>query len=320
MLLKKKLVAAVAVAIGLNGVALAASQDVYPARDIELVVPYSAGGSVDAMARHFARELARILNASIVVQNRDGAGGTIGVAAVATAAPDGYTVLFSPSSPLTQAPFLMGAVPYKVEDIQPICQIFENPFVIAVRKDSAIASLDALLARARENPAKVSFGHAGMGSVPHLATASLAQAARVDLMDIAFRGDSQVLPQVLGGHVDFAAIGASNVAGKDLKVLAVLGMSRLAAFPEAPAVSEAGVRDAIVARNGLYVRRDAPDAVKQKLAQACKAATESEAFGTAAGTLYQEVRYMDSTAFDEQLQRDRQVNRKLIEDLGLLKQ
>lgn len=320
MFVKKKLATLVAAALGLNGAAMAASQDVYPTRDIELVVPYSAGGSVDAMARNFSRELARILDVSVVVQNRDGAGGTIGVGAVATAAPDGYTVLFSPSSPLTQAPFLMGTVPYKVEDIQPICQIFENPFVIAVRKDSSIDSLDALLASARENPAKVSFGHAGMGSVPHLATASLAQAVDVDFVDIPFRGDSQVLPQVLGGHVDFAAIGASNVAGKDLKVLAVLGMNRLSAFPDAPAVSEAGVKDAIVARNGLYVRRDAPQAVKQKLGQACKTATESEAFRTAAGALYQEVRHMDSAAFDEQLQRDQQVNRKLIGDLGLSKQ
>lgn len=320
MLLKKKLAAMAAAALGLNGAAVAASQDVYPARDVELVVPYSAGGSVDSMARNFSRELARILDVSVVVQNRDGAGGTIGVAAVASAAPDGYTVLFSPSSPLTQAPYLMGAVPYKVEDIQPICQIFENPFVIAVRKDSDIDSLDSLLDRARKNPAKVSFGHAGMGSVPHLATASLAQAAKVDLVDIPFRGDSQVLPQVMGGHVDFAAIGASNVAGKDLRVLAVLGLNRLSAFPDAPAVSEAGVQDAIVARNGLYVRRDVPEAVKQKLGDACRTATESEAFRTAAGALYQEVRYMDSAAFGEQLQRDQQVNRKLIEDLGLSKQ
>lgn len=319
-MLHKKKPAALAVAVCLSGAALAAPPAGYPARDIELVVPYSAGGSVDAMARNFSQELARMLDVSVVVQNRDGAGGTIGVASVASAAPDGYTVLFSPSSPLTQAPYLMGTVPYRVADIQPVCQIFENPFVIAVRKDSDIDSLDALLTKARGNPAKVTFGHAGMGSVPHLATASLAQAARVDLVDIPFRGDAQVLPQVLGGHVDFAAIGASNVAGRDLRVLAVLGANRLSAFPDSPAVSEAGVRDAIVARNGLYVRRDAPDAVKQRLAQACRTATESEAFRKAAAALYQEVRYLDSAAFDEQLQRDQQVNRKLIEDLGLLKQ
>ena len=283
-------------------------------------MPYSAGGSVDAMARNFSKELSGILNTSVVVQNRDGAGGTIGVGAVASARADGYTVLFSPSSPLTQAPYLLGTVPYDVKDIQPICQIFENPFVIAVREESEIGSLQQLLEWARQNKGEATYGHAGLGSVPHLATAGLAQATDTELTDVPFRGDAQVLPQVLGGHVRFAAIGASNVAGKNLKVLAVLGKNRLAAFPDVPAVSEFGVEDAIVARNGLYVRRDTPEPIKQKLSSACEAVTKSDTFREAASGLYQEVRYMDAAAFETQLENDQRVNRALIQNLGLLKE
>src|SRR5690606_33291268 len=215
MLKNKKTLAAAVALLSMHAAGTQAAEPSYPTRDIELVVPYSAGGSVDAMARHFSKELSQILSASVVVNNRDGAGGTIGVGHVASAPPDGYTVLFSPSSPLTQAPYLLGKVPYQVKDIQPVCQIFENPFVIAVREESDIDSLQTLMDRAKKNPGTVSYGHAGIGSVPHLATASLARATQLELVDIAFRGDSQVLPQVMGGHVDFAAIGASNIAGKD---------------------------------------------------------------------------------------------------------
>jgi len=298
--------------------AAASAQGGYPARDVELVVPYSAGGSVDAMARAFSQEFGRILGRQVVVQNRDGAGGTIGVGAVAAAAPDGYTVLFSPSSPLTQAPFLLGKVPYDVKDIQPVCQIFENPFVIAVLEDSPLKSLDDLLGRAREKPGAVSYGHAGVGSVPHLATANLAKSAGITFNEVPFRGDAQVIPQVLGGHVDFGALGASTVAGKNMRVLAALGSQRLPAFPDAPAVSEVGVAHAIIARNGLYVNRAVPDAARQKLESACREATENAAFREAAQKMHQQVTYLDSATFAKTLAADYDANRALIESLGLL--
>lgn len=306
--------AAAALCAGLAAPVLAAN---YPARDVELIVPYSAGGSVDSMARAFAQELGQALGRSIVVQNRDGAGGTIGVGAVAAATPDGYTVLFSPSSPLTQAPHLMGKVPYDVADIQAVCQIFENPFVIAVREESPIRSLDALLAQAKTKPGSVSYGHAGLGSVPHLATASLAQATQVTFNDIAFRGDAQVIPQVLGGHVDFGALGASTVIGKPMRVLAVLGTERMPAFPDAPPVSDVGVKHAVIARNGLYVHRNVPAAVREKLAGACQQATQSPAFQAAAEKQAQRVRWRGPDDFARQLAADDAANRALIESLGL---
>ncbi len=294
------------------------AQDGYPGRDVELVVPYSAGGSVDTMARAFAKEFSQLLGAPVLVQNRDGAGGTIGVSAVASARPDGYTVLFSPSSPLTQAPFLLGKVPFDTKDIQPVCQIFENPFVIAVRSESPLQSLEQLLAQAKARPGSVSYGHAGLGSVPHLATANLAKSAQVQFNEVPFRGDSQVIPQVLGGHVDFGALGASAVAGKNMRVLATLGNKRLDAFGDAPAVSEVGVAHAIIARNGLYVNRQVPESIKGKLESACRQATQSPAFLQAAQSQHQQVTYMDSASFAAQLAKDYAANRQLIDALGLL--
>jgi len=296
-----------------------AAAQTYPSRPVELIVPYSVGGSVDVMARAFGRELSEILSTQVVINNRDGAGGTIGVAAVASARPDGYTVLFSPSSPLTQAPFLMVRLPYQPDSITPICQIFENPFVIAVRKDSPIHSIKELLDQARQQPGKLSYGHAGPGSVPHLATANLAKSSGVSFNEIAFRGDAQVIPQLLGGHIDFGALGVSSVVGKDLRILAVYGDKRLPGLPEVPAITEFGIKHAVIARNGLYVSQGVPQAARDKLQQACHAATEKGEFQKAAGQLYQQVNYLDSATFASRLASDNETNRALIQSLGLLK-
>lgn len=297
-----------------------AAQSEFPSRDVELVVPYSAGGSVDTMARAFSKAFGDALSHSVVVQNRDGAGGVIGVNFVVSSKPDGHTVLFSPSTPLTQVPFLTGNVPYKLEDLHPVCQLFENPFVIAVRDESPLTSLQQLLDEARAKPGVLSYGHAGIGSVPHLATASLAKAAGVTFNEVAFRGDAQVIPQVLGGHVDFGALGASTVSGRNMRVLAALGNKRMDAFPDAPAVSEAGVEHAVIARNGLYVNANVPASIRGKLEAACKSAAENSGFREAAAAMHQQVTYLDSTAFRKQLETDYEANRGLIESLGLAAQ
>lgn len=297
---------------------LAWAQAPYPAKPVETIVPYSAGGSVDVMARAFSREISETLGVQVVVNNRDGAGGTIGVGAIAAGRPDGYTILFSPSSPLTQAPFLMGKLPYQVDQITPICQVFENPFVIAVRKDSPIKNVKDLLERARAQPGQLSYGHAGPGSVPHLATASMAKTVGVTFNEIAFRGDAQVIPQMLGGHVDFGALGVSSVAGKDVRVLAVYGDKRLSGMPDVPAIAELGIPHAVIARNGLYVNRNVPQPIRETLQNACHTAVAKPEFQTAATQLYQQVNYLDAATFAARLKSDLDTNRALIQSLGLL--
>lgn len=295
----------------------AAAQGAFPQRDVELVVPYSAGGSVDGMARAFAKAFGAALGRDAIVQNRDGGGGVIGVNAVRNAPADGHTILFSPATPLTQVPFLTGNVPYTLDDFHPVCQLFENPFVIAVREESPLRSLEHLLEQAKARPGSLSFGHAGIGSVPHLATASLAKASGVTFNEIAFRGDAQVIPQVLGGHVDFGSLGVSTVAGKPLRVLASLGNQRIDAFPDAPAVTEFGVKHAIIARNGLYVSSKVPAEVRARLEAACLEASRNPEFLEAAKRQFQQVTYMDADAYRKQLQSDYQANEELIRSLGL---
>lgn len=289
----------------------------YPERDIELVVAYSAGGSVDSMARAFAEAMGRELGSKVVVHNRDGAGGTIGTAHVAGSRPDGHVLLFGPSTPLTQVPFLVGKVPYELNQFQPICQVFQNPFVIAVRLDSPYQSAAQLLDAAKAAPGTVSYGHAGVGSVPQLAVATLARAKDVRFNDIAFRGDAGAIPQVLGGHVDFGALGASTVAGRDFRVLAVLGDKRLPVFPDAPAMTELGAERAIIARNGIYAPADTPQPVVERLQSACEAVAKMPEFQEAASRQHQQITFMDAASFQRQLQDDYRANGELIQALGL---
>jgi hypothetical protein len=179
------------------------AQERAAARPVEVIMPYAAGGGVDAMGRAFAREASRLTGDAWVVVNKDGAAGMLGFAALASAAPDGRTVVFSPASPLVITPFVTKTMPFAVEKIEPVCQVFENVFAIAVRADSPIKSLPDLIAQAKAAPGKLSYGHAGTGSVPHLSTASLEKALGVRFNPIPYRGDGPMLPQLMGGQLDF---------------------------------------------------------------------------------------------------------------------
>jgi len=146
--------------------AVVGAQDKANQRTVEVILPYAAGGGVDAMGRAFAREASQLTGQSWVIVNRDGAAGTIGFTALSRAPADGHTLVFSPASPLTNAPFLMKTMPYRNDQIEPVCQVFENVFTLAVRQDSPIKSMQDLVARAKAAPSTLSYGHAGNGSVP----------------------------------------------------------------------------------------------------------------------------------------------------------
>ena len=136
----------------LFGVTGVAAQD---KRHVEVILPYAAGGGVDAMGRAFAREASQLTGQNWVVVNRDGGAGTIGFTALTRAAPDGQTLVFSPASALTNSPFLMKSMPFRLEQVEPVCQVFENVFTLAVRQESPIKTMQDLVARAKAAPGTV---------------------------------------------------------------------------------------------------------------------------------------------------------------------
>jgi tripartite-type tricarboxylate transporter receptor subunit TctC len=295
------------------------AQSDFPSRPIEVIVPYPSGGGVAAMARAFAAEASREMGQQWVVINRDGAGGAIGFSALAKAKPDGYTIVFSPASPMTNVPFISAAMPFRNDQIEPVCQIFENVFAIAVRPDSPVRSLADLLTRARAAPGAVSYGHGGPASVGHLSTAIIERAAKVRFNAIPYRGDGPVLADLLGGQVEFAALGVGTLSGKSVRVLAVLSQKRHPALPEVPSVTELGLPANSQGLNGLYVPVGTPRSVAERYEAVCRTVTTSAIFAERARAMSQVISYQGGHDFKLLIDRTYKIHEGLVPDLKLEK-
>lgn len=299
--------------------AMVSAQDKSSQRNVEVILPYAAGGGVDAMGRAFAREASQLTGQSWVVVNRDGGAGTIGFTALSRAAADGHTLVFSPASPLTNSPFLMKTMPYRNDQIEPVCQVFENVFTIAVRQDSPIKSMQDLVARAKAAPGTLSYGHAGNGSVPHLGVAAVEKALGIELNAIPFRGDGALLPQLMGGQLDFAAPALSSIKGKGLRVLVVLSEKRHPSMADVPSLSELGYPAVIPGLNGLYAPAGTSADTLAKLQSLCHKVLETEGFKQSAQALQQVPAYLNAEQFKARIQSTYRLHADLVPRLNLEK-
>lgn len=286
-------------------------------RSVEVILPYAAGGGVDAIGRAFAREASQLTGQNWVVMNRDGGAGTIGFTALTRAAPDGHTLVFSPASALTNSPFLMKTMPFRNEQVEPVCQVFENVFTLAVRQDSPIKSMQDLVARAKAAPGTLSYGHAGNGSVPHLGVAAVEKELGIELNGIPFKGDGALLPQLIGGQLDAAAPALSSIKGKGLRVLAVLSDKRHPAMPEVPSLSELGYPSVIPGLNGLYAPAGTPPETLARLQTLCQQVLESDGFKQSAQSLQQVPAYLNAAQFKERINKTYRLHADLIPRLNL---
>jgi tripartite-type tricarboxylate transporter receptor subunit TctC len=300
----------------LFGVTGVAAQD---KRHVEVILPYAAGGGVDAMGRAFAREASQLTGQNWVVVNRDGGAGTIGFTALTRAAPDGQTLVFSPASALTNSPFLMKSMPFRLDQVEPVCQVFENVFTLAVRQESPIKTMQDLVARAKAAPGTVSYGHAGNGSVPHLGVAAVEKELGIELNGIPFKGDGPMLPQLLGGQLDAAAPALSSIKGKGLRVLAVLSDKRHPGMPEVPSLTELGYPSVIPGLNGVYAPAGTPPETLSKLQALCQKVLESDGFKQSAQSLQQVPAFLTAAQFKERIQKTYRLHADLIPRLNLEK-
>lgn len=300
----------------LIGASWAVAQD---KRNVEVILPYAAGGGVDAMGRAFAREAASLTGQGWVVVNRDGGAGTIGFTALTRAVPDGHTLVFSPASALTNSPFLMKTMPFRNEQVEPVCQVFENVFTIAVRQDSPIKSMQDLVTRAKAAPGTISYGHAGNGSVPHLGVAAVERELGIELNAIPFKGDGALLPQLMGGQLDAAAPALSSIKGKGLRVLVVLSDKRHPFMPEVPSLTELGYPSVVPGLNGVYAPAGTPPETLSRLTTLCQKVLESDGFKQTAQSLQQVPAFLNAAQFKERIQKTYRLHAELIPRLNLEK-
>uniref|UniRef100_UPI000D38D436 Bug family tripartite tricarboxylate transporter substrate binding protein n=1 Tax=unclassified Variovorax TaxID=663243 RepID=UPI000D38D436 len=221
-----------------------AAADAYPSKPVKILVGYSAGGAVDAIARSVGQRMAATLGQPVVVENKPGAGTNIAVKALAGAAPDGYTLLLAANA-LAVNPSLFQPAPYDLErELVPVAMVGRVPVVFTVREESAIRTVAQLVAAAKAKPGGVTVATPGNGSTPHLAMELFQHTAGLQLRHVPYKGGAQAITDVLGGHVDLVAVNALEVlplvkAGK-LRVLAVMSAERSAVLPGVPTVAESG--------------------------------------------------------------------------------
>ena len=306
-----------AIAAATVAAAPAAHAQAFPNRTIEVIVPFAAGGGTDIIARAVASAMSDDLGQRLVVLNRDGAGGTLGFGALATAAPDGHTLAFSPSTPVTNAPYLVKGVKSGVESFDYVCQVFENVFAIAVRGASRFKTAQELFAAAREQ-AGLAYGHAGAGSIPHLSMANAADALRLKLRAVPFRGDAAILPVLLQGDLDFAAVALSSIREQDIRVLAVFADKRQPSASDAPVLPELGVSENVPPGfNGIYAPKGLAAPVLKTLQDACAKAMGAGVVTRAIANTGQAVAFMDGDAFRKRIVADYTWKGQLVQRLGL---
>lgn len=254
----------------------------YPNKTITLVVPFAAGGNNDVSGRLIAQKISETIGQSVVVENKTGAGGTIGAAAVATAKPDGYMLGFLSSGPLATSVNLYKNLSYNpLKDFVPVARTTMSPSVLVVHPSVPANTLQELVTYLKDNPGKVNYGTSGNGSSPHLAGVLFERMAGVKMTSVAYRGGNQVNTDLLGGQIQMSFSPILEVvphirAGK-LKALAVTSETRSALLPEVPAVAEVLPGYQIITWNGIVAPAGTPKAVVAKLnAEAMRAVNSPE--------------------------------------------
>ena len=247
---------------------------------VKLLVGYSAGGPVDAAARHFAPALAKELGQPVVVENKPGANATLAGDLVAKAAPDGLTVWFAASPPLTIGPHIMKKIAFDVaRDITPIAPVLSYANVLVVARESPHTSLKDLMAFAKANPGKVFYGSAGIGASNHLSGELFAARAGLQLNHVPYKGNAPAMTDVIGGQLTmmFDIVGGArgHISGGRVRPLAVTSAQRNPALPEVPTMAESGLPGFDVGGwYGLYGPANLPAAQVTKLGDATRRALQ----------------------------------------------
>lgn len=298
-------------ALLISGSTLAAAQNAWPTRSITMIVPFPPGGLADLVARPVAEAMSRELGQPVVIENKAGAGGGIGMSQVAKAKPDGYTVLMALSS-LTVIPeadaVLARAPMFALADLRPIARYTADPTVLAVRADAPWKTAQQFVDDVKKRPGALNYGSSGNYGTMHVPMEILAQNAGMKMTHVPFTGAGPAVVALLGGQIDAVSTGPATVlqqvkAGK-LRVLAHWGNGQLGSLPDVPSLKSAGYNAEYAQWSGLFIPKDTPEPVAQRLRAAAKAAAQDAKVKEVILNAGSPVLYLDAPEFEKYVQAD----------------
>jgi tripartite-type tricarboxylate transporter receptor subunit TctC len=300
---------------------VAFAQERYPARPVTLICPWPPGGSSDAVMRAIGDALSRQLGAPVNVENRPGAGGTLGASAMVTAKPDGYL--------LTQLPLGIYRLPHMqkmnfdpVKDITHIACLTGYTFGVAAASDAPFKTIQELVAWAKANPGKLNYGHTGIGTTPHLAFEEFAEKAGFQPNGIPYKGSAEILQAILGGQIPVMSGTpefAPHVQSGKLRLLATLGSKRTKVFPDVPTVKESGWDTISESPFGIGGPKGMDPAVVATLEDALRKVNADANLLAVYDRFFQPVIWMNSAEYTAYAARTFEAERATIERLGLAK-
>ena len=308
--------------LALLGAVLAAFTDPvsaqsYPTRAVTIVTTLPAGSTVDALARTFGQQLAATLKQPVIVDNKAGAGLMLGMQAVAQAPANGYTLAFTPATPLTIQTHRHKSAGYTLKGFVPLCQSFENVFFLAVTPKSELKDMASLLARLKKTPGQFTYGHSGQGSAPHLMAEEFWRDLGVSATDVPYKGETAFLPDLLSGAVEGGMVTTTAIQQNKFRPLVAFSNSRSKAFPDVPTAAELGAKVMPSAYGGVFVRTGTPVEVVARLEAACKEIVASPVYQQQAETLQQNATYLDREGFQRRLVADHESKGRLLSVLKL---
>ncbi|MEO8654426.1 MAG: tripartite tricarboxylate transporter substrate binding protein [Ramlibacter sp.] len=317
----RRSVLAAAAILSLAG--LASAQSAYPGKPITMIVPFPPGGLADLVARPVAEAMSRDLGQPVVIENKGGAGGGIGMAQAAKAPADGYTVLMSLSSftVLPEADAVLGRAPmYTLNSLRPIARFTADPTVLAVRADAPWKTVKDFVEDAKKRPGAINYGSSGNYGTMHVPMEILSQNAGIKLTHVPYTGAGPAVVALLGGQIDAVSSGPATVlphvkSGK-LRVLAHWGNGKLEALPEVPALKDAGYNAEYAQWSGLFIPAGTPEPIAQRLRAAAHAAAIDAKVKQVILNAGSPVLYQDTPDFEKYVAADAKRMAEVVKKIG----
>ena len=261
------------------------AQGGWPKSPVTFVVGYAAGGSSDINARELAQVMSPVLGQQIIVDNKGGATGSIGLRAVAAAKPDGYSLFYAVSTNVIINPWVQKGMIDTIAALAPICQTASYQYVLAVNPKVPANTVAELVALAKKDPEKLTFSSSGVGGNNHLAGALFAEASGIKLTHVPYKGTGPALADVMSGQItmNFSSLppAVAQIKGGNLRALAVTGEKRVTALPDVPTLKEQGIDIVVTGWQGLFAPAKTPDAILDKVEKDAKAAMKDPKWAAA---------------------------------------